>query len=101
MEIHPAYHDCLIDSNYEDPADSGYYYKDYTWMVRKSTNGDRYNPPTNPSFYDSTSHDRASNEDLADTAQLIETVLEEWREWDTVDNLELIEGQRLRHEQLV
>jgi hypothetical protein len=81
-----------------------YYYKDYHWRVRKSTNGIRYDPPSDPSFYDTASHDRASDYDLTDTAQLIEVVLEEWREWDVMDAedhlLDLIEERKPRHDQL-
>ena len=84
-----------------------YYYKDYTWIIHELADGVRYDPPLDPSFYDTTSHDRASNEDLADTTRLIKAVLEEWREWDIADAADypdypdLIEGRKPHQDQLI
>jgi hypothetical protein len=81
-----------------------YHYDDYYWTTHSSANGVKYDPPSDPTFYDTTSHDCASDEDLADTAQRIETVLEERREWDVedaVDFPELIEERKPCYNQLM
>jgi hypothetical protein len=81
-----------------------YYYKDYIWIVRKLNGVLRYDPPSDPSFYDTTSHDNASEEDLTETTELLKAVLEEWREWDeedAADNFsDLIEQRKPRHDKL-
>jgi hypothetical protein len=90
----------LIATAHSRLLEMSYHYDDYVWTQYDFPNRVRYNPPSDPSFYNTTSHDRTSNDDLTDTAQLIEQVLEEWREWDTVDSHEVIEGQKPRHDQL-
>ena len=131
-EIHPAYRDNQAYPN--NPADSGYmtssnmvaapihpvyhthatsevtstpehHYNDYYWPKATCTNCGRFDPPTDPSFYDTVSHDRASNEDLAITAERIGAILGEWRVWDAWDRVDhlwdLIEERRPRQDQLV
>ena len=77
----------------------------YYWTTYTSTNSTRLDPPSDPTFYDTASHDQSLSEDLRDTAERIKAVLEEWREWDHWDRIDdlqnLIEERKPRHDQLV
>ena len=52
---HPVYHNHATS---EDTANPEYHYNDYHWPKATCTNCGRFDPPTDPSFYDTVSHDR-------------------------------------------
>ena len=90
----------LLAAYVPDPNRSSYY-NDYIWIRHNTVDGPKYDPPSNPSFYVTTSHNHASDDDLTETAELIEAVLEEWDVQNAVDHGDLINGRKPRHDQLM
>ena len=119
IEIHPTYlsHPPPVHSHDGDSPPQLYphvnppvgrrcaHEQGYYWTTYASTNSTRFDPPSDPTFYDTASHDQSLSEDLRYTAERIEAVLEEWREWDHWDRIDglqdLIEERKPRQDQLV